>query len=138
MNNNVYTEPRVTIITVVLNAEDLIQKTIDSVIAQDYINKEYIVLDGCSEDATIGIINNNIDNINIFESAIDDGIYDAMNKGIRLATGDWLYYLNAGDVFSNEKVLSNFMKGATDEIQLIVGNIEIVDMHNKKKFILCP
>jgi len=89
--------PKITIITVVFNSVDLIEKTILSVIEQVNVNVEYIVIDGGSSDGTVGVINKYLEKIDVFVSEKDSGIYFAMNKGIELATGHWINFLNAGD-----------------------------------------
>lgn len=98
---------KVSIITVVYNAAEDLEKTIYSVEEQTYPNIEYIVVDGGSTDNTVLVANKHIDSINIFISEKDYGIYDAMNKGISKAHGDYLFFLNAGDVFFNANVVSN-------------------------------
>lgn len=93
------------IITVVYNGEKTIKKTLESVIAQNYQNYEYIIIDGQSTDATIKIINQLKNDKVKFISEPDNGIYDAMNKGLNLATGDFCIFLGADDVFADEEVL---------------------------------
>lgn len=88
-----------TIITVCYNAEETIDATIKSVLEQTYENIEYIVIDGLSSDNTKSIIENYKDQISIYISEKDKGIYDAMNKAIKLSSGDILYFLNSGDTF---------------------------------------
>lgn len=100
-------QTKVTIITVVYNGSTSIEKTIKSVVNQTYKNKEYIVIDGASSDNTVEIIKKHSTSINLWVSEPDKGIYDAMNKGISYATGDWIIFMNSGDVFNNENVLSN-------------------------------
>jgi len=90
----------VSIITVVYNAYENFSLTIESVKGQSYNSIEYIEIDGGSTDGTLDIIEENRDSISKVVSEPDKGIYDAMNKGIDLATGVWLMFLNAGDVFS--------------------------------------
>jgi glycosyltransferase involved in cell wall biosynthesis len=91
--------PLITIITVVYNNKDFLKKTIKSVNEQTYSNIEYIIVDGNSTDGTLDIIRANETIINHWVSEPDLGIYDAMNKGISLAKGTWLNFLNAGDIF---------------------------------------
>ena len=97
---------KVSIVTVVRNAVDKIESTIKSVVTQDYDNVEYIVIDGASTDGTLEIINRYRDNITIVISEADSGIYDALNKGVKMATGDWIGLMNAGDTFFSGNVLS--------------------------------
>ena len=96
---------KVTIITVVYNAVDKIEPTLLSVLAQTYANIEYIVIDGGSTDGTLDIINRYRDRVSKLVSEKDEGIYDALNKGIRLATGEWIGIMNAGDKFASNDVL---------------------------------
>lgn len=107
MTNMENTSIRITVITVCKNAEECIANTMQSVISQTYSNMEYIVIDGASTDNTICIIQKAAEQFPIkFISEPDSGIYDAMNKGIRLAAGDYIHFLNAGDSFAADSVLS--------------------------------
>ena len=96
---------KVSIITVVYNDKKGMEKTIKSVISQICKNYEYIVIDGNSTDGTVDIIKKFSNHINYWISETDKGIYDAMNKGAKRATGEYLYFLNAGDYFCDSKVL---------------------------------
>ena len=91
--------PLITIITVVYNGEKFLEKTIKSVINQSYQNIEYIIIDGGSTDGTVDIIKKYEDRIDYWGSERDDGIYDAMNKGLEVSTGEGILFLNAGDYF---------------------------------------
>ncbi|MCM8833252.1 MAG: glycosyltransferase [Candidatus Omnitrophica bacterium] len=91
--------PLISVITVVLNGERYLEETIQSVINQTYPNVEYIIIDGGSTDGTLDIIKKYEDKIDYWVSEKDKGIYDAMNKGIRVASGEGLLFLNAGDFF---------------------------------------
>ncbi len=100
---------KVSIITVVYNSKNNISKTIESVINQTYKNYEYIIIDGGSTNGTLDIINDYSASISKIISESDKGIYDAMNKEINFAIGDWVYFLNSGDVFfSNETIKKIF------------------------------
>ena len=101
---------KISVITVCYNAVDVIERTILSVINQTYCNIEYIIVDGNSTDGTMDIINKYRDRISIVVSEPDNGVYDAMNKGIGLATGEWLNFMNAGDSFSNESIIEDVFK----------------------------
>ena len=99
--------PKVSVITVVFNSKNLIKATLESVINQTYKNLEYLVVDGNSNDGTSEIINFYSLYIARHIREPDKGIYDAMNKGIRLASGNWVVFMNAGDIFADDGVLSN-------------------------------
>ena len=97
--HSVHPTPKFSIITVTYNAEKVLEDTILSVISQTYHHVEYIIVDGGSEDKTLSIIDRYRSRIHTVVSEPDKGLYDAMNKGISLATGDYLCFLNAGDCF---------------------------------------
>ncbi len=100
---------KISIITVCKNAGKDIERTIQSVLDQTYENIEYIVVDGASEDETMDVINHYRDRIDIVVSEPDDGIYQAMNKGIELSHGDVLYFLNNGDYLASRKIIEGVM-----------------------------
>ncbi len=115
--------PLITIVTVVFNSVEGIEKTIQSIIKQDYKNIEYIIIDGGSTDGTIDIIKKYEYAIDYWISEKDHGIYDAMNKGINLAKGKWINFMNAEDTFASPNVLSNiFQKHTFDDKTLIYGD----------------
>jgi len=97
--------PIVSIITVVLNDKKNILRTIKSVNKQNYKKIEYIIIDGQSTDGTKKIIKRNISKVDKFISAKDKGIYDALNKGIKISKGNLVYFLHSGDLFSNKLVI---------------------------------
>jgi glycosyltransferase involved in cell wall biosynthesis len=106
---------RISVITVVYNGVSAIEKTIQSVIGQSYKNVEYIIIDGASTDGTTDIIKKYSDKINYWISEKDNGIYDAMNKGIAAAKGNWIVFINCGDFFySNTTLLEIFVNKARD------------------------
>ncbi len=118
---------KISLITVTRNAESSIQRCIDSVLSQDYANVEYIVIDGNSTDGTAQIISKHINNIAYFVSEPDRGIYDAMNKGIKIATGDIVGILNADDFFANNQVLSNVAQAfAENKIDALYGDLDYI------------
>lgn len=120
--------PVFSIITVCFNAEKEIEKSILSVISQTYTAIEYIIIDGNSSDKTIDIINKYKANIHTVISEPDNGLYDAMNKGIKHATGDYLCFLNAGDTFFEKNTLRNIIKKCDGDFpDIIYGNTALVD-----------
>jgi len=123
--------PLVTIITVVYNGIDFLEDTIKSVIAQKYENIEYIIIDGGSTDGTLDIIKKYEEHISLWISEPDKGIYDAMNKGIRLANGEWINFLNAGDSYVNADVLSKIFSSNLDKYTLIYGDIIAIKENGK-------
>ena len=98
--------PLISIVTVVYNDVKNIEKTILSVINQSYPYIEYIVIDGNSTDGTFNIINKYSDKLAYIISEPDSGIYYAMNKGMEKASGEWIHFLNSGDIYCNPDVLS--------------------------------
>lgn len=102
---------KISVITVCRNAENIISETIESVIKQTYDNIEYLIVDGNSTDKTLKYIKEySLKNNITYISENDNGIYDAMNKGICMATGDFLCFLNAGDCFYNNQVIDNIVE----------------------------
>jgi len=126
------TRPLVSIITVVYNNIDDIEKSIQSVLSQDYAFIEYVIIDGCSTDGTVEIIRAYKEKISIFISEPDDGIYYAMNKGIKLASGDIIGILNSDDVFADNNIISNIVEEfILRKIDLIWGDIVFFDKKKK-------
>jgi glycosyltransferase involved in cell wall biosynthesis len=125
--------PTISIITVVLNAELGIEKTIESVLGQSYPNIEYIIIDGGSTDQTLNIIKKYQEKISILISKTDNGIYDAMNKGIKLASGEYLNFMNAGDYFYENDTIKNLFSEIKDEV-LIYGDVFVIDNQINKEY----
>ena len=101
---------KISIITVCFNSSATIRDTIDSVLSQDYPDIEYIIVDGASKDGTIDIVREYGDKIDVVISEPDEGIYDAMNKGIRAATGDVVGLLNSDDFYADESVVRELIE----------------------------
>lgn len=123
----------VTVVTVVFNDKQNIEKTIHSVINQTYKNIEYIIIDGGSKDGTMDIVKKYKNFIDHIISEKDNGIYDAMNKGIKLASGKWINFLNSGDTFNNKKVIESISFKDYENYAMIFGNAKI---YNTKKIFL--
>ncbi|MDR2409028.1 MAG: glycosyltransferase [Bacteroidales bacterium] len=102
-------QPVLTVITVVYNGEKTLEETVRSVTGQTYRNIEYVIIDGASRDGTLEIIRKYQDKIDVWISEPDRGIYDAMNKGIDLAHGEWINFMNAGDYFYSSETISEFI-----------------------------
>ena len=120
---------KVSIITVVRNAVDKIEPTLLSVLGQDYGNVEYIVIDGASTDGTKEVIGRYKGRISAFISEPDDGIYEAMNKGVMIATGEWIGIMNAGDSFPECNTVSRVFGNGDDlyKCDVIYGDAIGVD-----------
>jgi glycosyltransferase involved in cell wall biosynthesis len=119
--------PLVTVVTVVFNGESALEQTILSVIGQTYDNIEYIVIDGGSTDRSMDVIKRYGDAIDLWISGPDQGIYDAMNRGIALAAGQWLNFMNANDVFCKtdtvRHVVEQYMRSRTDNKQFLYSDV---------------
>ena len=121
--------PKFSVITVCYNAEATIEDTIQSVISQTYHHVEYIIVDGASKDRTMDIVNRYREHSASVVSERDKGLYDAMNKGIGLATGDYLCFLNAGDSFHEDDTLQQMVHSIhTPQLpDVLYGETELVD-----------
>ena len=132
-------EPKISIITVCKNAENAIERTMLSVVTQSCFseNIEYLIIDGASTDKTIEIIQQYADKYPIkWISEPDSGIYNAMNKGIKLATGDHLLFLNAGDYLIHYNVVKLLLNTFVDnEFDVIHGNTFCIDVFSGKYFV---
>jgi len=126
--------PLVTVITVVFNGSQTLEHTILSVIEQSYSNFEYIIVDGGSTDSTLDILRNHEGNIDYWISAKDGGIYDAINKGISLARGDYIGMLNADDYFADPSALNKIMnRFRTSQVDAVFSYLDIIDPNNLGK-----
>lgn len=129
MNNNT---PLISIITATYNCADSIESTMQSVLAQSYPNVEYIIIDGQSTDGTIDIIKRYENNITVFISEPDKGIYDAMNKGIRASKGIWLNFMNSGDLFYSKDSIWNSLKNIDDKVGFIYSDFYVLKKQQLK------
>lgn len=115
-----------TVVTVTYNSKDNLEPTIKSVAMQDFRNYEYLVIDGGSNDGTQDIIKKYENNITSWVSEADGGIYDAMNKAVKIAKGEWVVFLNSGDCFVSHNVLSTLAIHMQNcEYDVIYGDILI-------------
>lgn len=118
MNN-----PKFSVVTVCYNAVQTIEDTILSVINQTYSNVEYIIIDGASTDGTIDVVNKYLDKISFFVSEPDCGIYDAMNKSLEIASGDYLLFLGADDVLYSQDVIKEVSEKCISSFDVYYGNV---------------
>lgn len=115
----------VSVITVAYNEETTIEKTILSVVTQNYSPIEYIIIDGGSTDGTVDIIRKYESHITYWISEKDEGIYDAMNKGLKYASGEWSIFMNSGDWFYDETVIEKvFSDKYSSAVGVIYGAVE--------------
>jgi len=120
---NTFEQPLITVITVVFNSEKFLEETILSVIQQSYQNLEFIIIDGGSNDGTLGIIKKFDEKIDYWVSEKDNGIYDAMNKGISLSQGMFLIHINSGDRLFPDSILE-MVPYFNSDCQLIFGPVK--------------
>ena len=128
---------KISIITVVYNRAATIERAIRSVLGQSYTNIEYIIVDGASKDGTAEIIQQYKDRIHTVVSEKDNGMYDALNKGIRLATGDVVGILHADDEFANDQVLATIASrfAANTEVEAVYGDVGFVRQSQDQKIV---
>lgn len=127
---------KISIITVVFNRYKTIERTINSIKNQTYKDIELIIIDGGSTDGTIKIIKNLIDKNDIFISESDNGIYDALNKGIKTASGQIIGFLHADDLYSDNKVISEVYKVFSDKgCDIVYGDASYFSSENPNKIV---
>lgn len=126
MEKNKNPKPLVSVITVCRNAAETIEDTIKNVASQSFPDTEYIVVDGLSSDSTVAIIKKQLSSIDIFISEKDNGIYDAMNKGVKAAKGEWIIFMNSGDFFADPFILEKLALHLQDpDLDVIYGDIYV-------------
>lgn len=118
---------KITVVTVTYNAQEYIEQTIKNILEQDYKNIEYLVIDGGSTDTTVDIIKQYEQNIEYWVSQPDKGIYDAMNKAIDKASGEWIIFMNAGDTFYSNDSIKKFLQDVNTYTELYNGAINFID-----------
>ncbi len=124
--------PKISIITVVFNSEKYLENTILSIIHQTYPFTEYIIIDGGSKDNTVNIIKKYEKYITYWVSEPDKGLYDAMNKGLKAATGDFVWFINSGDRIYSEEVLENFLRNIEKSADIYYGETVMIDENGKE------
>ena len=113
---------KVSVITVTLNTVSVLEKTIRSVLEQDHVSIEYIIIDGGSMDGSANVIRKYEEKIHFWISEPDKGVYDAMNKGLAKATGDWVGFMNAGDTFYDSHTVSSVFDPDPGDAGVIYGD----------------
>jgi len=116
---------KISIITVTFNAEDVLERTLQNIFQQTYPNLEIILIDGKSTDNTLKIIKKYENKIDFWLSEPDKGIYDAMNKGIQKVTGDWVNFMNAGDIFVSKQAIEKTFQNVPKNTDVVYGNYQI-------------
>jgi len=131
-------KPLVTIITAVKNMANELEETIKSIKVLDYPNLEFIVIDGGSTDRTLDVIHSNSAFINNFVSEPDEGISDAFNKGVNLASGHYINFQGAGDTFVNPGVISKMMDGVNKDKDILISGKVLRVSETKKPLWVAP
>lgn len=120
MNN-----PKISVITAVWNDAEHIEKTIQSVLSQTFPNVEYIIIDGGSKDGTVEVIRKYADKLSYWISEPDKGVYDAMNKGIIISTGDYVIFMNSGDTFHSDDAIEMMCLDKVEKNTIVYGNVSV-------------
>lgn len=134
MNEKIY-PLKVSVITSVYNNVSTVQDAIESVLSQSYSNIEYIVIDGGSSDGTLDILKNFQDRITHFISEPDKGIYDGLNKGISMATGDVIAFLHSDDLYPDTEIILEVVKAFSNDIDGVYGDLIYTPKHNTNKIL---
>lgn len=125
-------QPRLSIITVTFNAATVLQRTMESVAEQDYPYIDYVLVDGVSRDNTVALIEAQRQQMSLrFVSEPDKGLYDAMNKGLAMATGDYVLFLNAGDTLADAHVVSEMFTKQPDA-DVYFGHAMVVTLDGRE------
>ena len=125
---------KISIVTVTYNAERFLESCIASVVSQKFANIEYIIIDGASTDSTLQIVSRYNDKIAKIVTEKDKGMYDALNKGIQLATGDVIGLLNADDFFADDRVVEKIARAfENSKADVLYGDLWYVDQNDTNK-----
>lgn len=127
ISTNPNINPIISIITVVYNGEETIKSTIESIIEQKNEDIEYIVINGNSSDKTGKILQDLSEHIDICITEKDNGIYDAMNKGLDLASGKFIWFINSGDQIGDNKIIKDLISTITDRTQYIYSGVKLIN-----------
>ena len=129
-------QPLITVITVVFNGGKYIEQTILSVLEQDYINVEYIIIDGGSTDKTTEIIKRYDNYIDFWVSEPDSGMYEAINKGLEIMNGDYFASLNSDDVYFDHNIISTMIEKFKADVNLfwLYGDFVVIDHSGAIKY----
>ncbi len=126
----------ISVVTATWNCALTLPDCLASVACQSYANREHVIIDGMSTDGTIDVINQHIDQITTFKSECDNGIYDALNKGIKLSSGDVVGFLHADDFFTSDDVLFKIAKAFEDpNVCAVYGDLKYVRQQDTSKVI---
>lgn len=127
---------KISVVTATWNCAKTLPNCLASIAEQSYPNREHVIVDGASTDGTIGVINEHIDQVDTFRSERDNGIYDALNKGINLATGDIVGFLHADDFYASDNALSKIAKAFEDpSVCAVYGDLEYVSEQDTSRVI---
>lgn len=133
-SNECVNEMKISIITVCYNSNDFIEQAISSVVSQNYHDMEYIIIDGGSEDGTVQTIKRHKKYVDKFISERDEGLYDAMNKGIKISSGDIVGILNSDDMYYDEDVIGKIAnKFSSSDVDSCYGDIVYVDRFSPER-----
>lgn len=117
----------ISIITITYNAEEFLERTIQSILAQTNQDFEYIIVDGKSKDGTLQIASTYKNRVNQLISESDKGLYDAMNKGLKLAKGDFVWFMNAGDEINDNQAVERICQAISDKTDVLYGDTYFVN-----------
>ena len=126
---------KITVVTVCYNVVSTIEATIKSVLGQTHDDIEYIIIDGGSTDGTVDVIRRYAPQLAYWVSEPDKGIYDAMNKGLAKATGDYINFMNAGDTFSSPTTVADIVKNIKPDTDVIYGDAISVDADGTRRIV---
>ena len=125
--------PVISIITIVYNGIETLQKTIDSIASQSYSKVEYIIVDGASNDGTVDLIKSNETSVSKWITEPDKGLYDAMNKGLKIATGDFVWFINSGDEVYDASTIERMVSGFEEQWpDVIYGDTVMIDVMGRE------